>query len=126
MPINTVYIKIMYNYCSRSYLSPLDMFSGAMKNAIDWASMDPNVCKDKPAALMSAGYELGGGLAQYSMRQMGVRLDMHFINVPQLFVFIQQPPPKFDKEGNLIDDGTRKQIKTLLLSLRAFTLRLRD
>lgn len=102
------------------------MFSGAMKNAIDWASMPCNVCKDKPAALMSAGYELGAGLAQYSMRQMGVRLDIHYINDPQLFVFIKDPPAKFDNEGNLIDDGIRKQIKKLLLSLLVFTVRLRD
>lgn len=99
------------------------MFSGALKNAIDWASIDHKEgLRGKPAAVMSAAYELGGGLAQFSLRQMAVRLDMRLINDPQLFVFILKPPNKFDKDGNLIDAGIREQVKELLLSLRA-TLR---
>ncbi|KAK8943256.1 NADPH:quinone oxidoreductase [Platanthera zijinensis] len=95
-----------------------------LKNAIDWASRYPNVWADKPAAIVSAGGGFGGGRSQYHLRQVGVFLDLHFINNPELFVPAFQPPRKFDDEGNLIDPEIKEKLKQLLLSLQAFTLRL--
>ncbi|GJM91863.1 hypothetical protein PR202_ga08281 [Eleusine coracana subsp. coracana] len=103
-----------YNY---SIASPL-------KNALDWASRGKNCWADKPAAIVSAGGGFGGGRSQYHLRQVGVFLDLHFINKPELFVPAFQPPPKFDSDGNLIDAGIREELKHVLLSLQAFTLRL--
>ncbi|XP_058107852.1 NADPH:quinone oxidoreductase [Magnolia sinica] len=104
-----------YNY---SVTAPL-------KNAIDWASRPPNVWADKPAAIVSAGGGFGGGRSQYHLRQIGVFLDLHFINKPELFIYEFQPPTKFDSDGNLIHQESVEKLRQVLLSLQAFTLRLR-
>lgn len=98
--------------------------SAPLKNAIDWASRPPNVWADKAAAIVSAGGGWGGGRSQYHLRQIGVFLDIHFINKPEFYVNVFQPPAKFDSEGNLIDDSTKERLKEVLLSLYVFTLRL--
>ncbi|RCV44714.1 hypothetical protein SETIT_9G396700v2 [Setaria italica] len=104
-----------YNY---SITSPL-------KNALDWASRGVNCWADKPAAIVCAGGNFGGGRSSYQLRQVGVFLDIHFINKPELFVFAFSEPDKFfDGDGNLIHAETRERLKQVLLSLQAFTLRL--
>ncbi|KAG1338368.1 NADPH:quinone oxidoreductase [Cocos nucifera] len=95
-----------------------------LKNAIDWASRPPNVWAAKPAAIVSAAGGSGGNRAQYHLRQVGVFLDLHFINKPELFIQAFQPPTKFDGYGNLIDPETKERLKCVLLSLQAFTHRL--
>ncbi|XP_010922198.1 NADPH:quinone oxidoreductase [Elaeis guineensis] len=99
--------------------------SAPLKNAIDWASRPPNVWADKPAAIVSVSSDSGGKQSQYHLRQIGVFLDLHFINKPELFIVVQQPPKKFDSDGNVIDPQTKEQLKQVLLSLQAFTHRLR-
>ncbi|PKA53708.1 NADPH:quinone oxidoreductase [Apostasia shenzhenica] len=101
-------------------------FAAPLKNAIDWASRPPNVWADKTAAVVSAGGGFGGGRSQYHLRQVGVFLDLHFINRPELFVQAFQPPKKFDDDGNLIDPEIKERLKQVLLSLQAFTLRLKS
>lgn len=96
-----------------------------LKNAIDWASRPPNVFADKPAAIVSAAGGSAGKRMQYHLRQVGVFLDIHFINKPEVFILAHQPPRKFDGDGNLIDPETKERLRELLLSLRAFTRRLR-
>ncbi|KAI3448788.1 hypothetical protein Pfo_005453 [Paulownia fortunei] len=98
--------------------------AGPMKNAIDWASRPPNVWADKAAAIVSTGAGFGGGRSQYHLRQIGVYLDLHFINKPEFFLNAFQPPAKFDGDGNLIDESAKEKLKQVLLSLYAFTLRL--
>ncbi|KAL8201929.1 hypothetical protein R6Q57_011076 [Mikania cordata] len=105
-----------YNY---SVTAPL-------KNAIDWASRPPNVWADKAAAIVSTGGGFGGGRSQYILRQSGVYLDLHFINKPEFFLNAFESPPKFDDEGNLIDPEAKERLKSVLLALKAFTLRLQD
>ncbi|XP_061353813.1 NADPH:quinone oxidoreductase-like [Gastrolobium bilobum] len=103
-----------YNY---SVAAPL-------KNAIDWASRAPNVWAGKPAAILSAGGGFGGGRSQYHLRQIGVFLDLHFINKPEFFLNAFQPPSKFNSDGDLIDEETKNRLKEVLLSLKTFTLQL--
>uniref|UniRef100_A0A5B7AMN6 NAD(P)H dehydrogenase (quinone) n=1 Tax=Davidia involucrata TaxID=16924 RepID=A0A5B7AMN6_DAVIN len=103
-----------YNY---SVTAPL-------KNAIDWASRPPNVWADKAAAIVSAGGGFGGGRSQYHLRQIGVYLDLHFINKPEFFLNGRRPPAKFDSDGNLTDAETKEKLKGVLLALHSFTLRL--
>ncbi|KAJ4720281.1 NADPH:quinone oxidoreductase [Melia azedarach] len=103
-----------YNY---SVTAPL-------KNAIDWASRPPNVWADKAAAIVSAAGSLGGARGQYHLRQIGVYLDLHFINKPEFFLNAYQPPAKFDSDGNLIDKESKERLKEVLVALKAFTLRL--
>ncbi|XP_052184857.1 NAD(P)H:quinone oxidoreductase [Diospyros lotus] len=98
--------------------------TGPLKNAIDWGSRPPNVWGDKAAAIISAGGGFGGGRSQYHLRQIGVYIDLHFINKPEFFLNAFQPPMKFDNEGNLIDEEAKELVKAILLSLKAFTLRL--
>ncbi|KAK1319943.1 putative NADPH:quinone oxidoreductase 1 [Acorus calamus] len=105
-----------YNY---SVAAPL-------KNAIDWASRAPNAWAGKPAAIMSAGGGFGGGRSQYHLRQIGVFLDLHFINKPEFFLNVFQTPPKFDSDSNLIDPEAKEKLKQLLLSLQGFVLRLKE
>ncbi|WCJ39112.1 NAD(P)H:quinone oxidoreductase [Euphorbia peplus] len=105
-----------YNY---SITAPL-------KNALDWASLTPNCWGDKAAAVVSAGGGFGGGRSQYPLRQIGVFLDLHFINKPEFFLNVFQSPPKFDNDGNLIDDGTKEKLKDVFVALRDFTLRLKN
>ncbi|GMH25688.1 hypothetical protein Nepgr_027531 [Nepenthes gracilis] len=95
-----------------------------LKNAVDWASRTPNAWADKPAAILSAGGGFGGGRSQYHLRQIGVSLDLHFINKPEFFLNAFQPPAKFDSDGNLIDEAAKEKIKEVLLALHLFTLRL--
>ncbi|GAB2287619.1 hypothetical protein Dimus_021990 [Dionaea muscipula] len=93
-----------------------------MKNALDWGSRPPNVWGDKAAAIVSAAG--GGTRGQTHLRQIGVFLDIHFINKPEFYVNPFVPPGKFDNDGNLIDQGTKASLKKVLLSLKKLTLRL--
>ena len=95
-----------------------------LKNAIDWASRPPNVCADKAAAIVSASGGSGGKRSQYHLRQIGVFLDLHFINKPEFFLNAREPPTKFDGNGNLVDESVKEKLKEILISLHAFTLRL--
>ncbi|XP_038892876.1 LOW QUALITY PROTEIN: NAD(P)H:quinone oxidoreductase-like [Benincasa hispida] len=105
-----------YNY---SIAAPL-------KNAIDWASRPPNAFAGKAAAIVSAGGGFGGALAQFHLRQVGVFLDLHFVNKPELHVNAFQPPLKFNENGDLIDQETYQRLKQVLLSLKNLSLRLQS
>ncbi|XP_078152427.1 NADPH:quinone oxidoreductase-like [Carex rostrata] len=96
-----------------------------LKNAIDWASRPPNVWADKAAAIVSSAGGSGGQRSQYHIRQIGVFLDLHFINKPELFIPAKPPQSFFDNDGNVIDPDIKERLKKILLSLQAFTLRLR-
>ncbi|KAK4421300.1 NADPH:quinone oxidoreductase [Sesamum alatum] len=97
------------------------------KNAVDWLSLMPQTLAGKTAAIISTGWDFGGGRMQYHLRQIGVRPDLHFINKPEVFVSTivdDTHPPKFDANGNLIDENVREELRQLLISLRDFTRQL--
>ncbi|CAK7336514.1 unnamed protein product [Dovyalis caffra] len=98
--------------------------SAPLKNAIDWGSRAPNVWADKPAAVISVSGAMGGARGQLHLRQIGVDVDLHFVNKPEFFLDAFKPPTKFDTQGNLIDEQAKKRLKKVLLALRTFTLRL--
>jgi chromate reductase len=100
--------------------------SGVLKNAIDWASRPygDNSFKGKPVGLMSASIGiLGGARAQYHLRQSFVFLDMYPLNKPEVMVAFA--PQKFDRNGKLTDESTRKIIRQLLENLVDWTRRLK-
>jgi chromate reductase, NAD(P)H dehydrogenase (quinone) len=98
---------------------------GVLKNAIDWASRPygDNPFDGKPIAIMSASVGmLGGARAQYHLRQMFVFLNMHPINRPEVIVPFAQD--KFDANGKLLDDNTKKFLVQLLENLAKWTRKL--
>ncbi len=98
---------------------------GVLKNAIDWASRPPDQpFQGKPAAIMGASNGMfGTARSQYHLRQICVTLDIRPINRPE--VMIGHAQDKFDKEGRLTDEMTRKFIKDLLVGLAEWTQKLR-
>src|SRR5687767_2466339 len=91
---------------------------GVLKNAIDWASRPygDSAWSGKPVAIMSAALSMGGGVrAQYQLRQAFVFLNMEAVIQPE--VAISNAPERFDKEGNLTDETSKKLIGQLLRNL---------
>jgi chromate reductase len=97
---------------------------GALKNAIDWVSRtDPQPFANKPVAIMGASPgALGTARAQYDLRKMFVYLDAHLLNKPEVMISAAQT--RFDADGKLADEATRKFVASLLTALRDWTLRL--
>jgi NAD(P)H-dependent FMN reductase len=105
---------------------------GPLKNAIDWASRPDDAtyssfpAANKPVAIMGAGGAMGTSRAQYHLRQVGVFLDWHFVNKPEVNVNLWGGKPISDgATGDLVDDATRLQVKALLDALIQWTTRLR-
>jgi chromate reductase len=91
---------------------------GVLKNAIDWASRPygDNAWDGKPVAIMSAAMSMGGGVrAQYQLRQSFVFLNMEAVVQPE--VAIGNATERFDQEGNLKDETSKKLIAQLLQNL---------
>lgn len=99
--------------------------SGVLKNAIDWVSRPPEQPFDgKPIGIMGASPSaLGTARAQYHLRQCFIFLNAHVMNRPE--VMINAAHAKFDAEGRLTDQPTRDFIATMLVALKAWTLRMR-
>lgn len=99
--------------------------SSPLKNAIDWASRGkPQPFDGKPAAILGASMgPLGTARAQYHLRQVGVFVNLLFVNKPEVFIGVAQT--KFDAEGNLTDEPTRKIMGQLLQNLVDWTRRLK-
>jgi chromate reductase len=100
---------------------------GVLKNAIDWATRPygDNAWSGKPAAIMGASPGmLGTARAQYHLRQILVSLNVHPINQPE--VMIGNAAQRFDAEGNLTDETTKKHIRQLLQNLVEWTGRFRQ
>ncbi|HYO10180.1 MAG TPA: NAD(P)H-dependent oxidoreductase [Tepidisphaeraceae bacterium] len=91
---------------------------GVLKNAIDWASRPygDNAWNGKPAAIMGASTgAIGTARAQYHLRQMFVFLNVYAINQPE--VMIANAADRFDAQGNLLDETSKKLIRQLLQNL---------
>jgi chromate reductase len=91
---------------------------GVLKNAIDWASRPygDNAWSGKPVAIMSAAMSVAGGIrAQYQLRQAFVFLDMDAVVQPE--VAIGNAAQRFDGQGNLTDETSKKLVSQLLHNL---------
>lgn len=90
-----------------------------LKNALDWISReDDKPLESKPYAIMSATPGmLGGARVQYHLRQVCTALDMNAVNKPE--VFIGGAHEKFNENGTLTDENTKKIIRALLDALIA-------
>jgi chromate reductase len=99
---------------------------GVLKNAIDWVSRThPQPFAGKPVAIMGASPgAIGTARAQYDLRKMFVYLDALVLNKPE--IMIGGAPSRFDTDGRLTDEATRKLLAQLLTALRDWTHRLRS
>ena len=99
--------------------------SGVLKNAIDWASRPPDQpFNGKPTAIFGASPGMiGTAVAQYELRRCLGVLNALVMNQPS--VMISQAGQKFDEEGRLTDEPTRKIISQMLVALAEWTRRCR-
>ena len=98
--------------------------SAALKNAIDWGSRPPNQSwQDKPVAIFSAsGGPMGGARVQYDLRRILGQLWGHVLPRPE--VFIGSSPSKFDAQGRLTDEATRKFLTDLVTGFKTWIERM--
>jgi len=98
---------------------------GVLKNAIDCASRPygDSAWAGKPVAVMGASVgSLGTARAQYHLRQTFVFLNMHAVNQPE--VMVSNASQRFDQEGKLTDETTKKLVQQLLAELVNWAKRL--
>jgi chromate reductase len=100
--------------------------TAALKNAIDWGSRAPNqVFQDKPVAIFSATVgPLGGPRNQYDLRRILTQLWAHVLPRPE--VFIGSANTKFDGQGRLTDETTRKFLTDLLVGFKDWIVRMQQ
>jgi chromate reductase len=100
---------------------------GVLKNAIDWASRPPSPpVARKVVATLGASPGLHGTVrCQSHLRDVCLGLGMYVVPKPE--VYVAKAPEKFDAEGRLTDEPTRKYVAELLSNLAqlARTLRAR-
>jgi len=98
--------------------------TAALKNAIDWGSRPPNqVFQDKPIAIFSVSQgPMGGARVQYDLRRILGQLWGHVLPRPE--VFIGSSPSKFDAQGRLTDETTRKFLTDLVVGFKAWIERM--
>jgi chromate reductase len=95
---------------------------GVLKNAIDWASRPPrgSVLAGKPAALFGAS----PGITGTARGQTQLRASFVFTQTPALLqpeILVYRAHEKFDAEGRLTDETTRKFVALLLRNLADWT-----
>jgi chromate reductase len=98
---------------------------GVLKNAIDWVSRPPanSVLVHKPIALMGAtGGNFGTVRAQLALRQSLVFTRSYVLVAPEVLVF--RAADRFDAQGNLTDEETRRFVRSLVEALVDWARRL--
>lgn len=94
--------------------------TGVLKNALDWVSRHPDKpTTGKSAAIIGASPgKIGTARAQYHLRQIGVFLDLRFLNKPE--VMVGEAIGKFDSDHKLIDLATQDHLGKMLAALKEF------
>ncbi len=97
--------------------------TGALKNAIDWASRSPQApLPGKPAAIMGASTGKFGTIrAQLHLRQVLTHVGAQPLGKPE--VLVARAEKAFDADGKLVDETTRGFLRELLLALKKWTER---
>ena len=91
---------------------------GGLKNAIDWASRgEDSPLLRKPVAVIGATTGLWGtARMQVAFHAVYLFLDMKPVYKPE--VLVAQADKKFDKDGNLTDETTKKLLRQKLEALK--------
>lgn len=97
----------------------------ALKNALDWASREPGnkPLAGKAVAILGAGGGMGTSRSQYHLRQTCVCLDLRPLAKPEFFS--NAFSASFDREGDLVEEKLREQIRALMKALADWTRQLR-
>ena len=94
------------------FLTPEYNYSvpGGLKNAIDWISRcDPQPMSGKPSTIIGASPgNAGTARMQYHLRQIGVFMNLHFMNKPE--AMIAQSFSKVE-DGVITDESTRNFLR---------------
>jgi chromate reductase len=92
--------------------------TGALKNAIDWASRGgaDAPLNGKPAAVLGAGGRFGTVRAQMHLREILRHNDVRLVGRPE--VMIDRASTKFEA-GRLVDERHRDQVRRLVEALAA-------
>jgi chromate reductase len=96
--------------------------SGALKNALDWASRPPKQpLIGKPVAIMGVSTgSFGTVRAQLQLRQILTHVGALTLNKPE--VLVARAEQAFDNEGHLIDPTACGFLRDLLVALGRWTL----
>jgi chromate reductase len=97
---------------------------GVLKNAVDWLSqpLRQSALEGKPAALMGASTALTGtARSQSQLRQAFVLTDSPVMQQPE--VLIARAQEKFDSQGRLVDESTRRFLTGFLIRLAEWLAR---
>ncbi len=97
--------------------------SGVTKNLVDWASRPSGdaVILRKPVAIMGAARGSWGTVrAQAQLRQTLSHIPAYDMKKPE--VMVPRAPGKFDEEGRLTDEDTRRRVRALLGAFREWIL----
>jgi chromate reductase len=98
--------------------------SGVTKNAVDWLSRPPrgSVLRGRPAAILGASMgATGTARAQSALRQSFVFTDTPAMLQPEFLLARAQE--KFDAEGRLVDETSRRYLGRFLESFAAWIAR---
>jgi chromate reductase, NAD(P)H dehydrogenase (quinone) len=97
---------------------------GGLKNALDWISrLKPQPFAGKPGAIIgSSPGKVGTARMQYHLRQIGVFLDLYFMNKPE--VMISGAKSLLDEKGELVDEATLEHLKKHFAKFAEFTAKL--
>jgi len=100
--------------------------AGVLKNAIDWLSRLPAPpLKDKPVAILSASTgPMGGARHQYELRKVLGGQDALVLTKPEVFISLAHT--RFDADGALKDEATRKIIGDQMLAFQRWIQRVRS
>ncbi len=91
---------------------------GVLKNATDWTSRPygQNAWDGKLVATIGASGGMTGAMAaQYALKQVLLYLNAQVLGQPEFYLGLAQD--KFDKNGMLTDETTKKKINELLDTL---------
>ena len=99
--------------------------SGALKNAIDWASRDREAgsLMGKPATIIGAGGRAGTARAQMQLQETLAETGSIVMVKPGVLTQAFSPM-RFDSEGNLIDEGTKELLRVHLDEFTKWILQL--
>lgn len=87
--------------------------SGALKNALDWASRSGNSFDGKWAVIFGASSGSFGTLrGQFQLRQ--IFYDLNVLVLPQPQVFIKSAGEAFNPDGSFKDEKLHEQLKSLI------------